>query len=222
MTDHDFLPESSWVISTHEQLREKLKLLTPEKLEQVCPQLKEWRERAIELQAEPAAMAVGMMQLTEECNEWKEAAHALRNIGTNMIQVLDDPDIPQEAKQFTIDVWQRSTTGSPWETATFHLYRNAEVIYCASSLDHCWSMFTRDTGIERGGEDGEEFDPFEQIPDDEELEIGSEDPSGDPTEELRTLRNKDGKDIGAMFFEKKTARVWASISGPGHFSGGDY
>ncbi len=217
MTDHDFLPGSPWVIATHDQLRDKLKLLTPEKLDQVCPQLKEWRERAIELQAEPAAMAMGMMELTEERDEWRETAYLLRNIGKALIDELGD-----KAPAMLADVWERAIKGSPWERAVFHLYRNAEVIYCASSLDHCWAMFTRDTGIERGGDDGEGFDPFELIPDDEELEIGSDDPSGDPSEELRTLKNKDGKEIGAMFFEKKTAKVWASISGPGHFSGGDY
>jgi len=218
MTDHNFLPESAWVITTHDQLREKLKLLTPEKLDEVCPQLKEWRERAIELQREPAAMAVGMMRVVEERDEWRTVAHQLRSIGEGIIGELEAAWLADEDLQQQVEMWGQAIVGDPW-VAEFHLYQNSEVIYCAPSLDRCWELFTEDTGLERSEE--EASDPFEQIPDDKEMEIGADESSGDPTEEARPMKNKNGEVVATYYFEKNTAKVWASISREGHFSGGD-
>ncbi len=61
-----------------------------------------------------------------------------------------------------------------------HLYQNSEVIYCAESLNQCWELFEADMGMTRAEE--EPHDPFEKIPDDKALEVGSEDPSGQPGE----------------------------------------
>lgn len=218
--EHDFLPEASWCISTHPQLKSKLKLLTPEKLDEVCPQLKEWRERAIELQLEPAAMAAEQFRLMEEnarlIRAREEACHVAWHEGVTAAVSyfgIGDPGALHDRNPYE--------SPSPFvsESGRNHLYRNSEVIYCAPSLARCWELFTHDTGLER--EDEEESDPFEQIPDGEMVEIASEDSSGSDNEELRVVKNKDGKDIGAWWFEKKTAGEWAELSAVGHFSGGD-
>lgn len=183
-----------------------------------CDQFKYWYDRAIELQGEPAAMAMGMMQLTEERDRWRDIAHQLRILGTDIKSVLTERAKGDDGVQQLCDSWE-STIMESWLAPVRHLYRNAEVIYCAKSLDHCWELFTEDTGNEREAE--EDSDPFELIPDDEVIEIASDDPSGSDGEELREVKNKDGKSIGAWFFEKKTAGEWAVLSRAGHFSGGD-
>ncbi len=101
-----------------------------------------------------------------------------------------------------------------------HLYQNSEVIYCAESLDQCWELFERDTGMTR--EEEGTSDPFEQIPDDKELDVGAEDPGHDPTEEARPMKNRKGQVVATWYFTKKLAWEWAAGFEPGHFSGGDY
>ncbi len=54
-------------------LQRALQRLTPEQLDYVCPKLKEWRERAIELQMEPALMAAEQMQHWEEQAKLRDA-----------------------------------------------------------------------------------------------------------------------------------------------------
>ncbi len=227
--EHDFLPGYSWVISTHPQLKEHLTRLTPEKLDEVCPQLKEWRERAIELQGEPAVMAVGIMQLTEERDQWKAAAQQLRIIGADLCITARDygqsssfkSEIPSSVRELC-DLWDLALTDAPWQSATRHLYQNSEVIYCAESLDQCWALFESDTGMTRS--EDEEHDPFVQIPDDKPLEVGSEDPTGEPGEVERTHQLKPGTHGTAptFWYVTKTATEWAAGFAPGHFSGGDY
>ncbi len=94
-----------------------------------------------------------------------------------------------------------------------HLYQNSEVIYCAESLDECDRLFTEDIG-ESPQEIG---DVFEQIDDGKPLEVGADEPSGDPREIERL-----GKHGGSFWFVTQLARQWAEESEPGHFSGGDY
>lgn len=91
-----------------------------------------------------------------------------------------------------------------------HLYENSETIYCAESLDQCWELFEKDMDMTRAEE--EPLDPFEQIPDERELRIGSDEPSGEPGEE------RDEKN--GLWFVTKAAAEWAAESDPGHFSGG--
>ena len=54
-------------------LQRVLTQLTAEQLDFVCPKLVEWRERAIELQHEPAMMAAAQMQHWEEQTKLKDA-----------------------------------------------------------------------------------------------------------------------------------------------------
>ena len=54
-------------------LQRVLAQLTPEQLDFVCPKLVEWRERAIELQMEPALMAAEQMRHWEETAKLKDA-----------------------------------------------------------------------------------------------------------------------------------------------------
>ena len=54
-------------------LQRVLAQLTPEQLDFVCPKLVEWRERAIELQHEPAMMAAEQMRNWEEMDKLKDA-----------------------------------------------------------------------------------------------------------------------------------------------------
>lgn len=102
-----------------------------------------------------------------------------------------------------------------------HLYKNSEVIYCAESLDRCWELFEEDTGHERAHD--EEGDPFVQIPDEEDLEIGCDEPSGEPGEVARDYHARDTKEVlGQIYYLTKTAGEWAKeYNGEGHFSGGD-
>lgn len=60
-------------ISTLGDLHGVLAKLTPEQLDFVCPKLVEWRERAIELQLEPALMAAEQMRHWEEQKKLKDA-----------------------------------------------------------------------------------------------------------------------------------------------------
>jgi len=99
-----------------------------------------------------------------------------------------------------------------------HLYQNSEVIYSAESLEECNRIFTEDMG-ETPAEMGDEF---EQIPDDQVLDVGSEDPSGDEREEARPMKNGKGVVVTIWYYNKKTAAAWAEEFGSGHFSGGDY
>jgi|SRR5882724_7454077 len=99
-----------------------------------------------------------------------------------------------------------------------HLYRNSEVIYCATSLHECSKLFTDDMG-----ESPEDMnDPFEQIPDDEVLDVGSEEPTGETGEEKREKKNSQGTVVSVWWFTKKTAGAWADGFRSGHFSGGGY
>lgn len=89
-----------------------------------------------------------------------------------------------------------------------HLYQNSEVIYCAESIEQAHELFAEDMG-----ETAKELnDPFEQIPDDKVIEVGSEEPSGEPGEVERK----------GYFFNENTAGEWAAGFRHGHFSGGDY
>lgn len=92
-----------------------------------------------------------------------------------------------------------------------HLYGNSEVIYCAESLDQCWELFEKDMELARAEE--EKHDPFEQISDDQELRVASDEPSGEPGETRET---------NGLWYVTKTAGEWAAEFGPGHFSGGGY
>lgn len=98
-----------------------------------------------------------------------------------------------------------------------HLYQNSETIYCAESLEQCTALFAADM-------DDEIDDPFEQIPDDKPLEIGSDEPTGEPGETERTHKLKPGVHGTAptFWYVTKTAGQWAEEYEPGHFSGGDY
>jgi len=96
---------------------------------------------------------------------------------------------------------------------TRHLYQNSECIYCAESLDQCWELYEKDTGLERAHE---ENDPFVQLLDDTPLEIACEDPTGDPGEIARPLK-AGGKTI--WYFNTRTAGEWAAGWAPGQFSG---
>lgn len=99
-----------------------------------------------------------------------------------------------------------------------HLFRNAEVVYCARSLDECWALFEIDVGVSRADE--EKSDPFVQVPDEEVLDIASEDSTGEEGEVARPI--KPGSTT-MWYFVKKPAAQWAKeFGGSGHFSGGDY
>lgn len=90
---------------------------------------------------------------------------------------------------------------------TRHLYQNSEVIYSAESIEEADRLFAEDMG-----ETPQEMnDPFELIPDEQPLEVGSDEPNGAPGEVERK----------GYWFETKTAGAWAEEFGPGHFSGGD-
>jgi hypothetical protein len=103
---------------------------------------------------------------------------------------------------------------------TWHLYRNSESIYCAESLEAAAASFLAD--MEGDVEDLGEA-PFEQIPDDEDLEIGCEDPHEVPGEIERRVRQKDGDWGVPHYFLTKKAGVWAEgYAFTGCFSGGDY
>lgn len=60
-------------IMTLEELRSAIAALSPEQLDYVCPKLVEWRERAIELQLEPAAMGAAQMRHWQEQKKLKDA-----------------------------------------------------------------------------------------------------------------------------------------------------
>lgn len=100
-----------------------------------------------------------------------------------------------------------------------HLYRDSETIYCAEDLDQCWKLFEEDTGEERA--EREEWDPFVKIPDDEVLEICSDEQAGDAGEYQKVLKRRDGSGL-TLWCVKKLAGEWAAECAPGHFSGGDY
>jgi len=62
-------------VSTLGELRAVLAQLTPDQLDFVCPKLVEWRERAIELQHEPAMMAAEQMRHWEQDEKLADAWH---------------------------------------------------------------------------------------------------------------------------------------------------
>jgi|SRR5882672_1117127 len=101
-----------------------------------------------------------------------------------------------------------------------HLYQNSETIYCAESLEQCSALFEADMDESPGDIN----DPFEQIPDDRPLEIGSDEPTGEPGEVERTHKLKPGSygEPSTFWYVTKTAGQWAEEYEPGHFSGGDY
>ena len=103
----------------------------------------------------------------------------------------------------------------------YHLYQNSQVIYCATSLEECWEVFLQD--MEFGAEEAasaKQHGPFELIPDDDSMEMGSEDEYGEPGEIQRRVRHRDGKWGGFYFFLTKTAGEWAAGCGESrHFSG---
>lgn len=86
---YDFLPGASWCIATVDGLHTHMKRLTPEQLDRAVPQLKEWRERAIELQLEPAAMAAEQMRLWEERDKLIEAGSNLRTLLLSFVSVRE-------------------------------------------------------------------------------------------------------------------------------------
>jgi hypothetical protein len=95
------------------------------------------------------------------------------------------------------------------------LFQNADVIYCAESLDECWRLFEQDSDVVRADE--ESHDPFEEIPGDTPLELCFED---EPEEEPTRTQRQRGK--YTFWFVSKLAREWAAeFGGSGHFSGGD-
>jgi len=89
-----------------------------------------------------------------------------------------------------------------------HLFQNADVIYAARGLEHCWQLFVEDMGFDKEDEaDERRTNPFEQIPDDKLLEVGSEDPTG----------AADEVDRNGYWFRTKRAVEWPEQAG--HFSG---
>ena len=97
-----------------------------------------------------------------------------------------------------------------------HLYQNSETIYVAHSPEHATELFNKDM------EDVID-DPFELIPDDQPLELGSDEPNGAPGEEAREMKNRAGQVVGTYYFETKLAKEWVEEwDGVGYFSGGDY
>lgn len=101
-----------------------------------------------------------------------------------------------------------------------HLYQNSETIYVAYSPEHAAELFNADMGEDIVFADN---DPFELIPDDEPLELGSDEPNGTPGEISRPAVNKKGEVVGTYYYETKLAKEWvAEWDGVGHFSGGDY
>lgn len=101
-----------------------------------------------------------------------------------------------------------------------HLYQNSEMIYVAHSPAHAAELFNADMGDDIVQGDN---DPFELIPDDQPLELGSDESNGAPGEVARELKNREDQVIGTYYFETKLAREWvAGWDGVGYFSGGDY
>ena len=101
-----------------------------------------------------------------------------------------------------------------------HLYQNSEVIYVAHSPEHAAELLLADMD---GDTSYTDHDPFELIPDDQPLELGSDESNGAPGEVAREHKNRDGEVVATYYYETKLAREWvAEYDNVGHFSGGGY
>ncbi|HZI76609.1 MAG TPA: hypothetical protein VFD73_21810 [Gemmatimonadales bacterium] len=101
-----------------------------------------------------------------------------------------------------------------------HLYQNSEVIYVAHSPEHAAELLLQDMDGDTSYTDS---DPFVLIPDEEPLELGSDESNGAAGEVARDAKNRDGQAVGTYYYETKLAREWvAEWNGVGHLSGGDY
>lgn len=100
-----------------------------------------------------------------------------------------------------------------------HLYQNSEVIYVACSAEHAAALLLADMD---GDESYTEGDPFVLIPDDQEIEVCSDEQHTE-ADEQREVKNPAGAIIGYVWCENKRASQWVEgWYGVGHFSGGDY
>lgn len=106
--------------------------------------------------------------------------------------------------------------------ADLHLYEfEGGGFYAALNKEEAFRLYDHDMG-----EEGEADTVFaREVPDDELVEVWSEDASGDPREELRLLTRNGGPAIerGPHWVLKITAREWANeqTRGHGYVFGGD-